>query len=188
MPIPMHPAPAPRIAKSFALQPLTPIEATAICLTGHVLRRHGLLEAEFRVAGDLAALAIPSPAARPRRRHGLWRQTCFELFFGEAGSAGYLEVNFSPAGHWNFYRFSSYRSDMREEPGSEIPRGQVRRDAALLVRLGIDLAGIGLEGRQLQVRPCAVLLSREGAPSYWALSHPGPRPDFHDPGARHLPL
>ena len=35
----------------------------------------------------------------------------------------------------------------------------------------------------------AVLEEKDGTKSYWALAHPGGKPDFHDPGcfAAHLP-
>src|SRR5436190_13084183 len=68
--------------------------------------------AEFRVAGDISRLVIPSPAT-PARTDELWKTTCFEIFSAGDG-ASYDEYNLSPSGAWAAYRFDGYREGMRD--------------------------------------------------------------------------
>ncbi|MDE2220751.1 MAG: hypothetical protein KGJ52_10270, partial [Gammaproteobacteria bacterium] len=68
----------------------------------HSLRVSGTLDADGRITldylleGGLLRVRLPEPARAPRRRDGLWRHTCVELFARRAGIASYLEFNFSP--------------------------------------------------------------------------------------------
>jgi hypothetical protein len=84
-------------------------------LSGRIRRRAGRLGIRFLLQGDLSLVTLASPAAQPRRRDDLWRTTCFEFFLGAATDPGYWEVNLSPAGHWNVYRFKDYRQGMEPE-------------------------------------------------------------------------
>src|SRR4030042_7193941 len=62
----------------------------------------------------------------------------FSLFpFPGEGSERYWEFNLSPAGHWNVYRFASYRKEMREEPAfASLPfRVRTEPEALRLSRL-----------------------------------------------------
>ena len=123
------------------------------------------------------ALLIPR-AAPPERTDQLWTTTCFELFARHAGEAGYVEFNFSPSGQWAAYHFSDCRFGMTPHPMPSAPqidieiRGQVMQFAVRLDRTALPLAplAIGLS---------AVIDEAEHGLSYWALAHPGARPDFH---------
>jgi len=165
----------------FELHPFAPDSAPPISLIGHIDLQSRLLQAEFRLTGDISTIVIPPCAAEPQRRHELWKQTCFELFFGSPDTGSYHEVNLSPSGHWNLYRFDAYRKAMREEIGEFMMSEFLEIASTLRVRMKIDLAGLALDRQALGIGPCAVLLSREGILSYWALAHPEHRPDFHDP-------
>jgi hypothetical protein len=81
-----------------------------LCISGSIGRTPKMLSVECAFQGCCGDLEIPAPAA-PMRKHGLWNETCFELFIAEQGSRSYREFNLSPAGHWNVYRFASYRRD-----------------------------------------------------------------------------
>ncbi|MEJ2688438.1 MAG: DOMON-like domain-containing protein [Deltaproteobacteria bacterium] len=169
------------IRRDFKLHPFDAANAPPLTLSGSIVRLSRQLQVEFHLEGDLAAISIPPPAAEPKRRHDLWRETCFELFFSPLETSAYHEVNLSPSGHWNLYFFDAYRRGMREE-GSNCLKGRILpiKDS-LVVRMELDLSPLNLEGKALKAGLCAVLLFQaEKTPSYWALTHPGPRPDFHD--------
>ncbi|MDA8163966.1 MAG: DOMON-like domain-containing protein [Desulfobacteraceae bacterium] len=149
-----------------------------------ILRREGdSLLLCYLVRGALDRVALPERAERPERRDGLWRQTCFELFFGPMGGKGYHEVNLSPAGHWNLYTFDDYRAGMRPEATVGSLAFTVARDTeSLAVVLELALASLYPPGTALRAGLATVIADRAGHPSYWALAHAGDRPDFHHRG------
>jgi hypothetical protein len=152
-----------------------------------------------------ATVMVPQQNARdssgPERRDGLWQHTCFEVFAGLVGSDSYWEINLSPSGDWNVYRFSGYRSGQAPELAyGQLPLTVIGPRAAPPVadcRLGAPRALLELElccplppplherlqsgtAPALELGLSAVLEGREGELSYWALQHPGIEPDFHD--------
>lgn len=133
----------------------------------------------YRVHGDTAAVRWPAPQGGGMA-DGLWRHTCFEAFIAQADQGAYREFNFSPSGQWADYAFS--RTRVRDALGG-LPLSPVieRRDTAE----GIELVAV-LERRQLPPGPWQLGLStviedQRGQVSHWALHHPRPVPDFHDP-------
>ncbi len=152
----------------------------ALGIGGSIGRRGNVLSVRCALRGDRSTLSVPARADAPERRDRLWEDTCFELFVGAEGSAAYREFNFSPAGHWNVYRFDSYREAMREEPAfASLPFGILADAQALRLSVDIDLGKILPPGKALDVGVCAVVRARAGDVGHWALAHPGPRPDFH---------
>lgn len=146
------------------------------------LQDDGRLHLAWCLTGALSALRLPAPAA-PDRADGLWRHTCFEAFVGTAGSAGYTEWNFAPSGQWAAYVFDDYRRGMAKLALSAPPEmkwwrtpDQLRLDVALPPEA---LAGHGAPSLRLGL--AAVIEGQSGDISYWALVHPGDKPDFHDP-------
>lgn len=125
----------------------------------------------YRVYG--ARPAMPAPSA-PVRTDELWTRTCFELFVRPARGEGYYEFNFSPSTAWAAYRFDAYRAGMAEQPLAA-PAIEVLADGG---RVGVDLSG--LPAGDWQVGIAAVIEEADGTKSYWALAHPGEKPDFHD--------
>src|SRR5512143_1744294 len=149
-------------------------------IAGSIVRRANILSLGCALRGELSELAIPAPAEIPGRKDRLWEGTCLELFLGVKGSAAYWEFNLSPAGHWNAYRFASYREGMREEAAFASLPFEARIEPGTL-RLSLDLA-IGTivpAGKSTEAAVCAVVRTGTGTISHWALAHPGPRPDFH---------
>jgi hypothetical protein len=169
------------ISRNFTLTPF-PGEAPLVPLeiTGAITRQGPILTLRYELRGDLAALALPDPADRPARRDGLWQETCFEFFLAPQNLPQYWEFNLSPAGHWNVYAFRAYRQGMHEESTlAALPFSVLRAPASLLVTLKVDVAGFIPPGQPLDAAIAAVVKDRNGAITYWALAHPGPRPDFH---------
>ena len=60
-----------------------------------------------------------------------------------------------------------------------LPFSLSRQANVLQLFLEFDLSRIIVPQQKLDVAVSAVIKRRDGAISYWALTHPGTRPDFH---------
>jgi hypothetical protein len=147
----------------------------------------GVLVVRYRLTGALAELILPQPATSARA-DDLWRRTCFEAFVRADEDEGYCELNFSPSSQWAAYRFSGYRSDM--EP-ADLPAAAVAAaatDHVLELSASVDLSQAVRTRAPWRLGLSAVVEAAEGGLSYWALAHPGERPDFHHPKSFTLEL
>ncbi|WP_094553994.1 DOMON-like domain-containing protein [Synechococcus sp. 1G10] len=150
-------------------------------LTGQIRRQAGTLELGLRLVGDLASIVLAAPSSRPERRDDLWRSTCFELFIAVAGEPAYREVNLSPSGDWNVYRFGGYREGMENEPSLQaLPFDFKSLPGSIELALAWPLPDdLRATNARLEVGVCAVIEQRHGQLSYWAVTHPGDEADFH---------
>lgn len=167
--------------RDFRLEPFAPTGWPGdIAIGGSIARSADILAIRYVLRGRLAELVIPGPAGMPARRHGLWEATCCEFFLGVKEAPGYWEFNLSPAGHWNVYRFEGYRQGMAEETAITSLAFRVgRRPDRLEVALELDLGKLVAAEQPLAVGLAAVIEFRDRGLTYWALTHPGPRADFH---------
>jgi hypothetical protein len=140
----------------------------------------------YRVSGDTAAVRWPEPAGGGAA-DGLWHHTCFEAFLAGPEPGAYREFNFSPSGRWADYSFQRPRE---RDPRAQAPHAPLieRRESAD----GVELVAV-LDRRRLPAAPwrlglTAVIEDRQGRVSHWALHHPRPVPDFHDPAGWTLRL
>jgi hypothetical protein len=165
----------------FSLEPFpTSGPVPGVEITGSIARRSHTLVLEYDLRGPVAEFAIPAPSDAPARKSGLWQETCFEFFLAPRSSPRYWEFNLSPAGHWNAYRFAGYRQGMQEESALvSLPFGFQCQSNSLRLTLELDLESLVPPDQALEVAISAVLHRRDGAISYWALTHCGPQPDFH---------
>ena len=168
--------------RSLSLQPFSsdgPLPGLTITTT--LLRRStNTLAIRYALLGDLEDLRVPIAADTPVRKDGLWEETCFELFLALPGSPRYWEINLSPAGHWNVYRFAAYRQGMRQESAfSSLSFSVGSRPGSLSIGLELDLRSIVGSDRPMEIGVSAVVKHRSGDVSYWALTHGGPQADFH---------
>jgi hypothetical protein len=141
-----------------------------------------VLRFRFRLAGDVARIRIPSPAA-PRSTPGLWRHTCFEAFLRVEGESAYHELNFSPSGEWAAHAFRGYRDGGLISEETLAPRIRSRcatRAFELDATVALDRLAPPRRDGALAIGLCAVVEHDSGALSYWALHHPRAKPDFHD--------
>jgi hypothetical protein len=168
-------------ARNFTLQPFPPAgPRPRLKLTGDLSRRGNTLTIRYALRGQLTDLAIPGPAATAARRTGLWEETCCEFFLAVQDSPRYWEFNLSPAGHWNVYRFASYRQGMVTETAfTSMPFRVQNQPGSLRLALELDLQKIVRADQILTVAVAAVLKLAGGGVTYWALNHGGPQPDFH---------
>ncbi|WP_018988481.1 DOMON-like domain-containing protein [Aromatoleum toluclasticum] len=136
------------------------------------------LRLRFELVGNLRQVAVPSRRAA-RMADGLWAHTCCEAFIGIPGSPAYREFNFSPSGEWAIYDFDDYRIRRHDECAVPAPRISVTHEAGrLILEASIDAKAV-THGSPLQFGLTTVVEALDGTLSYWALRHPGARPDFH---------
>ena len=151
---------------------------------------------EARVLADRGSLtftvtgadALMVPERRPAERaNGLWRATCFELFWRARDAEQYVELNLSPSGQWAAYHFDSRRSGMREHPMAVGPVIATHREGDRF-HLAATLDPCTLPSGPALAGLSAVIEEVGGPTSYWALAHPADWPDFHDPSCFLLTL
>ena len=176
---------------TVALQchPATPAQAVHGVEVQVGWRNGGALALTFSLKGDLARLRIP--ALQPSRRaDGLWQHTCFEAFIRHKGEPAYCEFNFAPSGAWAAYAFCRYRDGTSLaqdlDPCIVVRRTGGRLELDALIRLEY-LPPVQSRTR-VQLALSAVVEDEQGGLSYWALTHPLSRPDFHHPDAFILEL
>ena len=142
----------------------------------------GELEVRLRLDGDITRIRLPQ-AELARRRDGLWQHTCFEVFLRPDGSDSYHEFNFSPSGDWAAYRFAGRRRDS-SAPELPVPRVECRRlpdGCTLSAQIAIAALPELAQAKTIDAGLTAVIETTDGARSYWAITHRGEQPDFHDP-------
>lgn len=115
------------------------------------------------------------------RRDGLWEHTCCELFFRVPGGA-YYEFNFAPSGDWALYRFASYR-DVAIKPEYVFAGASGhRRGDYWSLRAHLNLSALpDIPDGAWEIGLSVVAEMKDGSKSYWALTHPADKPDFHHP-------
>ena len=127
-------------------------------------------------------LRLPLPEFA-RRTDGLWQHTCFEAFLRPDSSESYHEFNFSPSGDWAACRFDARRTGRSlptmPAPPSLFMRHPLHCEMTVDIPVGVlpELAGAAA----VNLGIAAVIESSDGELSYWALTHGGIQPDFHDP-------
>ncbi len=98
-----------------------------------------------------------------------------------AGDA-YFEFNFSPSSRWATYQFDGYRAGMRSPSEAAEPRMEARTSAGryeLDVTVDVScLPGLPLDA-PWRLGVSAVIEETYGRKSYWALTHPAGKADFH---------
>jgi hypothetical protein len=135
------------------------------------------LHLNYRVSGKIEELLVPQQAVS-ERQDGLWRHMCLEAFLKSGSGPSYREYNFSPSTAWSAYEFSDYRAEMRDlstlPPEIETITNSHYQDVKVAIKLG-DLSDIA----SLRIGLSAVIETRDGQKSYWALAHPLGPADFH---------
>jgi hypothetical protein len=177
MAVNLHPYPgrAPSVVRAVTVSATRPRPATLRLL--------------YKLTFGEGDLALPEPVT-PAFADELWKTTCCEAFIRPAGGEAYVEVNLSPSTQWAAYRFTGYRegvTPLREltTPGIvlKFPRSAVELLA------DVELSSVpGLEDTDWEVALSVVAADEDGAAAYWALAHPGAKPDFHHPASFTLRL
>ena len=188
--------------QTFSLQPFPSTKSLPnLKIAGNIIRIYNQLDICYMLKGDLKEIALAYPCGEASyaqrlvekptvgiappsntrsRKHELWEDTCFELFVGIKDSAQYWEFNLSPAGHWNVYRFDSYRQGMQEETAfTKLPFNVQNQADGLALAFDVDLNKIVSPVQEIEVAITTVIKHRDGEVTYWALTHRGAEADFH---------
>ncbi len=170
-----------RYGYHYQLRPFAPApESRGLILGGLLHRLPGVLSVEYQLAGDLRSVVWPAPCSAISRRHELWRQTCFEIFFGVPGQSAYWEVNIGPSGCWNLYHFTSYRQGMQEEAAVDrLTCPVVREDGTFSLSCRIDVHKLIPDYLGIEAGVAGVVLHTTGNAGYWAIDHLETVADFH---------
>ncbi len=135
-----------------------------------------LLHLRYRIEGDISRLLLPSRRTA-ERMDGLWQHTCCEAFIIGADATDYYEFNFSPSTAWSAYRFNSYRAGMTPAEVSTPIISMHTTSQAFELDVSVKPEWM-LRGAHRMGLAC-VVEEANGQFSYWALSHPPGKPDFH---------
>ena len=143
----------------------------------------------YILTGNIREICIP-PVKKMARSDKLWQQTCLEAFIRAPQHTEYYEFNFSPSTQWAAYRFSGYRSGMSLATEAEVTAIEVQSDLGnYTMHVSLDLRGFPeLSNCPWHLGLSAIVEDTNGGKSYWALSHPPGRPDFHQAGCFTLEL
>jgi hypothetical protein len=169
-------------------------------LVSGVLSEHQqILSLSFRL-NNAHNFQLPPQLGEGERRKELWKLSCFEVFIRPNNSEHYVEFNLSPEGHWNAFEFDGYRSPSGLENLKEVDltnppmlatTGVPVADKPWRLDSQIDLRGLPekylIPGNRM-IGVSAVLLDTQGKAHFFALNHPAPKADFHDPKSHTLRL
>jgi hypothetical protein len=168
---------------SFKLIPFPADNLPNIQITGEVNRAENQLSIRYEIRGDIDSILLPAPSS-PTRKDDLWKATCFEFFIAIPQLPQYWEFNMSPSSEWNVYHMDAYRRiGFREETGiRQLPFEFKRADERLMLDIAVDLTTILLSQQNIRLGIAAIIQTRDGSETYWALAHPGAptaQADFH---------
>jgi len=167
--------------QAFALMPFPAANLPAVTITGRISFQRNLLSLHYALAGNIQDVLLSPVSRNPSRTNELWKSTCFEFFLAIKDQPGYWEFNMSPSGDWNAYRMDTYRRiGFREETGiSQLPFECKEETGKFLLNASVDLTPIIRPVEELQMGITAVIQTKAGNETYWALAHPASQPDFH---------
>ncbi len=150
-----------------------------------IARARNTLALRYIVTGIIGAIRIP-PRAAPTRTNELWRHTCFEVFARVGQGADelaqpYSEFNFSPSTQWAAYSFTSHRKGWAPLEIASAPNIQSRANRTTFeLAVTLDLSALTTPtDAPLTLGLSVVIEETNGAMSYWALTHPKGKADFH---------
>lgn len=172
----------------FSLIPFVPF-AFGKCndtpvINGSLTRSDKKLEVIFEPA-NYPDVDWPLVDPNPQRLDNLWQATCFECFLGLSDSTSYIEINASPAGHWQAYHFKTYR-DERSICGDVAVEVQALPTKSIIINVDIDHPDFVTS--PWEISPSVILFSKGGKQSFYAIQHPKQQPDFHWAQSRTLRL
>jgi hypothetical protein len=169
------------IEQLFTLIPFEAPHIPALSLSGKLSLEDRFLNLQYSLAGETESILLPPASLVPSRKDELWKATCFEFFLAIRDQPGYWEFNMSPSGDWNVYRMDAYRRiGFREEAAiADLPFEIKKTTDGFFLDVAVDLTFVSHSKEELQMGITAILQTKEGGETYWALAHPAPYADFH---------
>jgi hypothetical protein len=169
------------MALSFSLIPFPAPSVPNLTIKGTLFRQTNILTIQYVLHGKIGNILLPDLSAISTRKDELWKTTCLEFFLAVKDSPQYWEFNMSPSGDWNVYHMDAYRRiGFREEILIQQLPFQVQKDAnSLVLDASVDLNPIIQVKQDLEIGITAIIETKDGNETYWALVHPAPQADFH---------
>jgi hypothetical protein len=167
--------------QSFSLIPFPAPALPALTIMGRISFQNNLLSLHYSLAGNIDDVLLPPALLKPSRRNELWKTTCFEFFLAIKGRPQYWEFNMSSSGDWNVYRMEAYRRiGFREETSIRRIPLEIKKNATdFVLDVAVDLNPIIQREQNLEIGVTAVIQTKDGNQTFWALTHPAPQADFH---------
>ncbi len=164
----------------FELLPYPADHIPNIHVAVDIERNENQLSLLYGVKGAIDNILLPKPSVSTRQ-DDLWKATCFEFFFALPDAPDYWEANLSPSGAWNFYHMDAYRRiGFREETAIQsLPFEFRKADDKYLLNVSMNLMPILPAEQKILASITAIIQTKDGNETYWALAHPGPQADFH---------
>jgi len=167
--------------QAFQLIPFPSKALPNIHINGQVKREENQLSMRYVVQGEIENLLLRPAFVSAARKDDLWQATCFEFFLAIKDLPGYWEFNMSPSSEWNVYVMDAYRRiGFREELSiQQLPFEFKQKDNAFALAISVDLTPFLHSEQKIQLGITAILQTKDGTETYWALTHPGTQADFH---------
>lgn len=167
--------------QTFKLIPFSANNLPNIGITGEIIRSENKFLLRYEVSGQVSQILLSAKSSSPSRTDDLWKATCFEFFIAIPNQPEYWEFNMSPSGDWNVYKMDAYRRvGFREEIAfTELPFIFRTPENELSLDISVDLSPIIQPQQKVQIGITAIIQTKDGNETYWALAHPGPQADFH---------
>lgn len=166
-------------------QELVPFEKTELNLTfkSKAWLEGGMLKVAYELIGDIDQLLLPDPLLSPGRVIGLWESTCFEMFIKNGTDEQYLEFNVSSEYNWNVFHFPNKKARLKEYQGiSNLGVSAVTSEKNFCLSYWIPLdklpSHFWMDGN-MNIGLTAVVESKQGTITHWALKHADTKPNFH---------
>ncbi len=135
----------------------------------------------FEITGKNIDQVLLSPKSpKPSRKNDLWKETCFECFFGVGNSKQYFEFNGSTSGDWALYSFDDYRKGMKEVETFQQPFMEKLEKTENVLSVAWRIPYFTkLILQNASITSVIKFGAQADEVSYWALKHAGEKPDFH---------
>lgn len=174
----------------FNLIPFSHAEHPDLQISAQAQVNERRLLLRYQIQGpDVSSVLFPTQPSgldSPKRKDLLWQHTCFEAFLALPDASTYWELNLTPSGDWNFYRFSDYRQGQIQEGKIQtvhVSRPEPKTTDSYLIEAELDLAHLPNmthdAAQNLLLGLTVIVEMRDTSKSYWALAHCGEKPDFH---------
>jgi hypothetical protein len=167
--------------QSFSLIPFSAHNIPNVTITGKISLQSNLLALHYSLEGKVKDVFLPPTSSDPSRKDELWKSTCFEFFLAVKDQPEYWEFNMSPSGDWNVYHMDAYRRvGFREESSTQQLQFKIQEETDMFsLDAAINLSPMIELDQLLEVGITAVIQTKDGNETFWALTHPAPCPDFH---------
>ena len=138
-----------------------------------------ILTLEFTVTGEIKSYIFNEPCEQTREDE-LWKKTCFELFIAHKNTPLYYELNISSSTNWNFYRFSDYKTAMKEEKNVSEPFiHSYKMQDKYRLSFEFDFYEELIE-KELIFNLAVILLDTKGVRHFYSINRQEKTVDFHD--------